>query len=135
MTEPTREQIKKLWEWCGFKEVFSKELWRFERYKETNHWWSAPNGRRFDELPPVDLNNLFKYAVPKLLPKHDFSIYWVLDVDAQQGAWAISMSCRGYGKNGIIRLRDKDPALALFWAIWEVINDRAGIDGESNKDT
>ena len=67
------------------------------------------------------LGFLFKSAVPKLLPGHDFAIYWVLDVDAPKGTWAISMSCPGYGENGIIRLRDNDPALALFWAIMKII--------------
>ena len=106
--EPTQEQIKEFWEWCGIKEIISKALWRYERYKETNHWWGAPNGRKYKELPPLDLNNLFEYAVPKLkqlfpagtIPKALLS--WVETKD--------------------------DTALALFWAIWEVNHKHKGED-------
>ncbi len=64
--EPSGEQIKEFWEWCGFKEIVSKETWWYERYKETNHWWEASDGIRCKKLPPTDLNNLFKYAIIKL---------------------------------------------------------------------
>uniref|UniRef100_A0A6M3JNV7 Uncharacterized protein n=1 Tax=viral metagenome TaxID=1070528 RepID=A0A6M3JNV7_9ZZZZ len=71
--KPTNEQIKEFWEWCGFKVALGKLYW----YPDKEF---SPARR----LPSVDLNNLFKYAVPKLnMP--------------------------------VI------PALALFWAIWEVI--------------
>ena len=116
--EPTQEQIKEFWEWCGFK---PPDMTRVHWHAKRPDFTDMPDGTW---PPDIDLNNLFKYAVPKLLPKHDFAIYYVLDVDTPpEGAWTISMSCSGHGEHGIIRLRHKDPALALFWAIWGVIKD------------
>ena len=67
MPEISEDRLKRFWDWCGFTEVLGQEMWRFEKYKETNHWWKAPNGQRFVDWPPIDLNNLFKWAVPKVL--------------------------------------------------------------------
>ena len=54
MTEPTREQIKELLKKCGFKEVRATNgcpWWQYDSYKETSHWWEAPNGMRYKEIP------------------------------------------------------------------------------------
>ena len=48
MKEPTEAQIEELWEWCGFYDV--------------EDGVPPPIG-----TPPIDLNNLFKYAVPKTI--------------------------------------------------------------------
>ena len=63
--QPTKEQEKEFWEWCGLVWVLGKERWRYEEFKETNGWWQAPSGRRWLDLPPTDLNHLFEYAVPE----------------------------------------------------------------------
>ena len=106
MDKPTDEQIKEFWEWCGF--IYSGEIRSmYQRY----YGWSYPraNGGFIDnqsEPPSIDLNNLFKYAVPKL--------------SGHQKA-----SLPGYFKgNGTLFefLYVEDPALALFWAIWKVIH-------------
>ena len=68
MTEPTQEEIREVWQRCGFRDVYSKDIWR-DRYIETNHWWESPKGKRYLELPIIDLNNLFKYALPKAIEK------------------------------------------------------------------
>jgi hypothetical protein len=49
---------QKFWEWCGFT--------RYDRWTTNEQGWKAPNGDKFLDAPPIDLNNLFKYAVPKL---------------------------------------------------------------------
>jgi len=66
---PTREQIQWVWEKCGFTEVpkyggsdYSEILWR------------SPIGSHSESLPLIDLNNLFKYAVPKLEGKYDLDV-------------------------------------------------------------
>ena len=102
--KPTEEQIKKFWERCGF--IFEKTGQRhipelFEVYQ-----WRYPDGEHYDKLPPIDLNNLFEYAVPKT-KTYDYLIDWAI-----QTAHAYVDNRSGY-----------DPALALFWAIWKVIND------------
>ena len=109
-TEISQERIKRFWKWCGFKEVFGQETWRFERYKETNHWWEAPNGQRFVDCPPVDLNNLFKWAVPKLddwriLKDKDGVLAWAYTKDHMDNHW------------------HNDPAIALFLAIEKLIEE------------
>lgn len=93
MSEPTQEQIKEFWEWCGF------------RYKESDGplacYWETSNGRTWGyKLPRVDLNNLFKYAVPKL----------------DQSRYYKALSSIFYYD----AIKD-DPALALFWALWAVM--------------
>ena len=109
--QPTEAEIKEFWEWCGFK---LKEVkfgmsgivpqWLLQDYAD----W---------ELPKIDLNNLFKYAVPKLS-------YLFLD-----GFWNGNEGCFNYAATigapeGEYKKHEyyKDPALALFWAIWEVIH-------------
>jgi len=55
-TEINNKELQEFWEWCGFKRV----NWR--------GWkgWEYPDLGATSELPELDLNNLLKYAVPKL---------------------------------------------------------------------
>lgn len=108
--KPTEAQIKEFWEWCGVK------LDDDGSFK----WWYLPDGSHLPlgEEPALDLNNLFKYAVPKVrycdVTKIDTlnrSEEYVASVRYGEG----TVGNTGYG-------RSKDPALALFWAIWEVIH-------------
>ena len=98
MDKPTEEQIKELWEYFG--------LTYFDGW-----FYDTKRVMSYDEIP--DLNNLFKYAVPKLglvtLQKadhHKESVATVVDYQNEK-----------HGRN-----INEDPALALFWAIWEVIH-------------
>jgi len=109
--EPTEAQIKEFWERCGFKEVLSRtEEWRFAEFKTTNHWWEAPNGGRFKEVPPINLNNLFKYAVPKL-DIEKINLY-----PATKNRWGCYFD-EWYQDHNVA----ETPALALFWAIKEAM--------------
>ncbi len=112
MNTPTDAQIKELWEWCGFRQKYPDAA-----YYEPSNWYMYPNGDT-DKLPSIDLNNLFQWAVPKLrkyytsltesfLPEHyshtiiPLLEQWIQDIEENL---------------------ELDPALALFWAIWEVIH-------------
>jgi len=99
MTEPTKAQEKEFWERCGFKWWDTAEAWCFGKDEVSR------------ELPPIDLNNLFKYAVPKLWKK--------LNRDGE--AYKFDRIWKA-----IIRalLDGEDISDAVFWVIWEVINDR-----------
>ena len=110
MNEPTKAQLERFWKWCGL--TLSQD-------KDGTFVWHDAEGDFVDfGYPEIDLNNLFKFAVPRILPEHDFALYYVLDDrSAKEGNWAVSMSCPGYEEYGIIRVRAKDPALALFWAL------------------
>ena len=105
---------KEFWERCGFK-------WSTDTmgdWKDCTYWHNPPDTEEWGAtwLPEIDLNNLFKYAVPKLS-------YLSLD-----GFWNGDENCFNYAATvgtpeGEYKEHEyyKDPALALFWAIWEVI--------------
>jgi len=106
--EPTPEQIRELCEWCG---------WKFDIEDGHIIWAYTPDGDHLDfcEEPALDLNNLFKYAVPKLGDSLEIELFkpnvnWFCQIRSRTTIIATS---KGY---------HKDPALALFWAIWEVIH-------------
>lgn len=87
--QPTEEQIATLWRWCGFS-VDGVGIYHCpDRISEIRH------------SPSITLNNLFKWAVPKLSSSQRLKILlaWVYEV-----------------LDGTV-----DPALALFWAIWKAI--------------
>ena len=94
MNDPTDEQIQEFWEWCGFK--FS--------YPIPPHIIN-PDGETCDDELGIDLNNLFKYAVPKVRKELSPLNYGMVMYD-----WLHQFV-----------ETDKDPALALFWAIYEII--------------
>ena len=95
--KPTEEQIKELWEWCG--------------------WQLEANIDGF-VLPPIDLNNLFRYAVPKFcscelsIEEGIFAVVRVGDPHLGVASHLIEI------KDGRV---DTAFALALFWAIYKVI--------------
>lgn len=86
--KPTDEQIKEFWEWCGLKVIQSADGYLMVKNAKGHTSWLD-----------VDLNNLFKYAVPKVGKNHmGLFAFWI--------------------RQAVVE--DKDPALALFWALWEV---------------
>ena len=96
---------QEFWERCGFK------------YQEVNGYppgtttwrWVDPNGDMSTDLPPLDPNNLVKYALPLIAPKklmmetfEDHYEFCILSEEPNGGLWV------GY---------DKDFAIALVKAI------------------
>jgi hypothetical protein len=113
--KPTEEQVKKVWEWCGF--------W-YDTTKSTGLvmeiGWRSPSGKvlggcHVSYLPKIDLNNLFKYAVPKL---NAYGFYYATELSDEHRVWVEINGQIG----GVVK--DKDPALALFWAIYKVIEEK-----------
>jgi len=111
--EPTKEEIKRFWEYWGF--VFEEHNSRFE------HWWTyfAPEDMLLEwhekhqktGFPPLDLNSLFRYAVPKAIDKIMARLDW-----SRNAAFNILFSnWRHELKNDL-----EYPALALFWALEKV---------------
>ncbi len=105
MDKPIEARIKEFWEGYGVHHYPDCECIRVkgccwgiseETYGKNGNWHFV--------LPPIDLNNLFKYAVPFLMSSGDGGeLYKVL----KQWIKAVVCGC-------------KDPALALFWALWQV---------------
>ena len=108
-SQPSENQIREFWEWCGFEHLPCSQITR-ERC-----WVDPIEGDHTKERPPIDLNNLFKYAVPKLR---------YADIIKPDGKDTYGASVRNgegiVGKQGY-NFDNEDPALALFWAIYEVI--------------
>ena len=66
--------------------------------------------------PPIDLNNLFKYAVPKYIEEIR------TEVTANYTGNAYARLFERWGKQ--LFYNDwEDPALALFWAIYHLYNE------------
>ena len=105
--KPTEAQIKEFWEWCGFS------------IGEYSDEWVAPdNYTCFHGTPPIDLNNLFKFAVPKL---EECGYKYEIGATTSSTQHRVAIRDRCFSLIGRLHWND-DPALALFWAIWEVIN-------------
>lgn len=105
MKEPTEEQIKRFWEWCGILQGGRVFIGDNPNAKVYN--WHYPDGLTTLKLPKLDLNNLFKWAVPKLhYVSLSFQPCW---------KWNYLAEADGCSFNG------QDPTLALFWAIREVM--------------
>jgi hypothetical protein len=117
--EPTKEQIQEFWELCGFKFSPKTEEVRFgspQPMYSTDNYWIYPDGKYHHALPLINLNNLFKYAVPRLTKQ---SLWCTLSAISQApGYSAFIESNEGLAKPNSV---NTDPALALFWAIWEVL--------------
>ena len=101
--EPTDEQIKEFWGRCGFKYIRNIDNISFftgEKVSEVEQW-EYPDGN-YNVLPPIDLNNLFKYG-----PEYQQVIF-------QPGYCGITKGDVLYEGSGDT---EED---ALFWAIYEV---------------
>ena len=115
--QPTQEQIKEFWEWCN------PALFRYIHPSEQSK--ARARGEIFASYPvtlqTIDLNNLFKYAVPKVKSVELKVVN--LENTGNLSGWYCSAQVAnkqiGEIKHSGIQ---NDPALALFWAIWSVIH-------------
>jgi len=99
--KPTEEQIKEFWEWCGFRFI------GYAGFYDNIPMYRKPNGivnPGDTELPDLDLDNLFEYAMPAIY-EHNL---WL---ELQKTGITNSFWCV-----------DINPAIELFWAIWKVIH-------------
>ena len=113
--EPTEKELKRFWEWCGLK--YEDPYWVNEDCREGQCCFY---GEYYAELlGTLTLNNLFKWAVPKL---RDCDLTW----DITEHEWVVRVAMFfNIGKTGEVRENtewNKDPALALFWAINKIID-------------
>ena len=95
-----------------------------------NHWdllahWQYPDSSNHEYLPELDLNNLFRWAVPKISRIHGIGRNTQMrlvsgwgDMSGDYGAEIVEMGKRLY------LAFNQDPALALFWAIYQLIEEK-----------
>ena len=118
LAKPTEEQIKKLWERCGFRYIFGEKV-RSGKFTEQNYYWIAPTGRRYFKIPLIDLNNLFAYVMPFLQDKG----YQIDIVCFEHKGFAVSpFYVLDDQTRKLVEIKGDDLALALFWAIYEVLD-------------
>ena len=120
--KPTKGQTKRFWEWCGFQKI--------ENPTADLGWiYSAPdkNYLSLKGYPEIDLDHLgliFKYAMPKL--SHHWDMWIESWVDQPNMFIARFQTHTGefikFIETEIIET-DKNPALALFWAIYKIIEE------------
>ena len=103
---PTGKQQERFWVWCGFQMRFPQ--WGGYDLAGISTGYYFPNGTPppgafyITDLPEITLSNLFQWALPKVKKRPDWETVlreWMDNPTDDQ---------------------HKD-ALALFWAIWEVI--------------
>lgn len=121
MSEPTEAQIKKFWKWCGWYQTDEIEgkAWRHPDFHDIRP--KAPGYACFVDHsytyypPSIDLNNLFKYAVPsKEIPSFHLSYEYYLSGYIYRAKVCHKSGIWGEGQH------KTDPTLALFWALWQV---------------
>lgn len=105
MEEPTQEQWVELLQWCGFRHFIET------KYNRAVDMWEYPKPygvkRNRSYLPPIDLNSLFEYVVPKVRERlGDIRLFNLLRDWVSQ----IAFDC-------------ENPALALFWIFKEASNE------------
>lgn len=107
MIKPTDKELQEFWRWCGF-EIFEQDT-RFEhqvlyRLSPTDTWKHLGEVR-------LDLNNLFKYAVPRP-PSYNPDVRMIQSITFDYGQCRIIdvMGEEYIGEN-------EDPTQALYQAI------------------
>lgn len=108
MNEPTHAEIKELWELVGFE--FEYAWSDYQPYKD-------PSGVIQHHGTPIDLNNLFKWAVPKV---YDMEIRKLNRFDGECQT-AYSVRVRLARKCWMMEVRDKELKWAMFWAYYKVL--------------
>ena len=120
---PTKEQIRKFWEKCGFKylaiQSFNNKTQEWYPDPRSGYFWEYPDGSEDLEPLPIDLNNLFKWAVPKMdseMPNF-YKFFHEKGNLLGEVEWSVIIST----PNGSISNRNEDLTLALFWALYEAL--------------
>ena len=119
MTEPTQEQIKEFWEWCGLR----YECYDTPAFPNMGGAWIDTDDKLTNtedpcEPPPIDLNSLFKYAVPFVQDKG----YMIELYSYEHKGYKVKVyNIIGQVDIPIVITKDDDPALALFWALYKVM--------------
>jgi hypothetical protein len=113
--QPTPAEVEEFWERC---DLYAEErsAWSGKIF----YSWFAPNKLFIcDDAPPIDLNNLFRYAVPKLKRYNVWSNVALEDNHIIMGDHEATVflpdDTYGHGQSD-------NPALALFWAIRSVFH-------------
>lgn len=113
MDNPTEEQLSKFWNYILGKDLFES---RSHFYRKVGY--NLEHGGKLDYIgystATIDLNNLFKYAIPKF---NEF--YFQIDKVKNPDRYIVTIAQEFGGK--VIKKSGNKPALILFWAISTLI--------------
>jgi hypothetical protein len=113
MPEITDAEWERVLGWAGFRHPTQDEC---PLARDVSEWFLYPDGDIRAYLPSIDLNNIFKWVVPKLQEKA-----YMIDL--------LAYECSGYKASiwtlddidPIVTKESEDPVTALVKAILEVI--------------
>ena len=113
---PTKEQEHWFWEQCGLNTLYPSG--EFPIWIDSTNMVVPTSGAK---SPPIDPNNLLRYAVPELRKRG-------ILINLSLRETTIAKVYSEFELHKVISFRaDKDPAIALFWAIYKVLG--GGVDG------
>lgn len=94
-------ELQVFWEWCGIR--YEPDQDSFKVIFPDGEWYNFGENWKMDRIePPLDLNNLFKYAVPQLEDEIGYKETYKLLI-----RWVA----------GVLEDRYEELALALYQAI------------------
>jgi hypothetical protein len=116
-TEPTAAELREFWERFGFK--YSEEY----HYGSLRKLWVYPDGVKRSSPPALTLDNLFKWAVPKLE-----TLGYDLEISNDSAMMGWSVCCENLHSgcsmaSPLIHCELERIAIALFRAIQQVIKE------------
>jgi len=104
--QPTNAEQREFWELCGLSYVESTGV-------DWSEHWVLPNGEKGGKLAPaIDLNNLFRWAGPKVYEDCGLAIFAVVLYRWFEG---IIREINNHNLDEIV--------LGLFWAIYPVLKE------------
>lgn len=108
MSEINQKELQEFLEWCGWT---NNGCYWFEPIEFGGNRY-APYGDQYNQIPPIDLNNLFKYAVPKIIEKNCYiqlntNNLWICEI------WEREV----IGRNATHIAEAETPTQALYQAI------------------
>jgi hypothetical protein len=90
-------------------------------YKSGSAGFIPKRGQWWEAIPDLDLNNLFKYAVPKLERQKFRMMITYNNIKRPNKEYMYRVSFCKFKTKSWGKAYSKDPALALFWAIYQVM--------------
>ncbi len=109
----SKERQQEFWERCGL--TYTKDR------DKTLTWYDSEENFVDFGYPDIDLNNLFKYAVPKARDYSENNALQVVEFLWQGVNISNQVECNVVFDNEEFCGRDEDPATALFRALDEAL--------------
>jgi hypothetical protein len=113
------KELKEFWIKCGFNFIQESEL--NDGYIDSEGW-VAPDGEYIGELPTLTLDNLFRYAVPKLVSNE-----YELSILTDEVYGYIVGIVTAYDRDLITETNSKDLVQALYQALKKVLMEKIDV--------